>query len=296
MVIVNRRSEVLFYYDISNANPNGDPLDENKPRIDEQTGHNLVTDVRLKRTIRDYLMNFKGYDGIGGKDIFVKEIKTGKGDEIQDGKQRAENFGNDRNKILDHCVDIRLFGGVLPLEGASFTYTGPVQFKMGNSLHEVSTRHIKGTGAFASGKGKDKKTFREEHFVDYSFICFAGIINENAAQKTKLTDEDIKLLLEGMWEGTKCLISRSKFGQQPRLLIKVNYKNGFHIGDLDKSIKLVSSKQDIELRSIADFKIDMTEFSKIINEHKDKIESIEIKKDSNLKIEGLNVNIKELII
>src|SRR3990167_6941889 len=106
MSIINKRSEILFYYDIANANPNGDPLDENKPRIDEQTGFNLVTDVRLKRTIRDYLLEFKGYDGSEGKDIFVRKIKTGKGNEIQDGKQRVEDFSNDENKILGTCIDI----------------------------------------------------------------------------------------------------------------------------------------------------------------------------------------------
>ena len=59
MIELKTRSEILFLYDVKDANPNGDPLDENKPRIDEETGINLVTDVRLKRTIRDYLHSFK---------------------------------------------------------------------------------------------------------------------------------------------------------------------------------------------------------------------------------------------
>ena len=63
-----KRSEIIFIYDVNDGNPNGDPLDENKPRIDEETGINIVTDVRLKRTIRDYLHNFKGLE------IFVREI------------------------------------------------------------------------------------------------------------------------------------------------------------------------------------------------------------------------------
>jgi len=67
---VEDRSELLFIYDLRDGNPNGDPLDENKPRIDEETGVNIVTDVRLKRTIRDYLHDFKG------KEIFVKELCT----------------------------------------------------------------------------------------------------------------------------------------------------------------------------------------------------------------------------
>ncbi|RLF48613.1 MAG: type I-B CRISPR-associated protein Cas7/Csh2, partial [Thermoplasmata archaeon] len=56
MSILKNRHEILFLYDVSWANPNGDPMDENKPRVDEETGINVVTDVRLKRTIRDALM------------------------------------------------------------------------------------------------------------------------------------------------------------------------------------------------------------------------------------------------
>ena len=63
------RSEILFLYDIADANPNGDPLDDNKPRLDEENEINLVTDVRLKRTIRDYLHDFKN------QELFIKEIK-----------------------------------------------------------------------------------------------------------------------------------------------------------------------------------------------------------------------------
>jgi len=56
---IKNRSEILFIYDVKDANPNGDPIDENKPRIDEETGINYVTDVRLKRTVRDYLNGYK---------------------------------------------------------------------------------------------------------------------------------------------------------------------------------------------------------------------------------------------
>ena len=73
MSIVKNRSEILFLYDVTDANPNGDPVDENKPRIDEETGINLVTDVRLKITIRDYLYYYKGLD------VFVLEIREDDG-------------------------------------------------------------------------------------------------------------------------------------------------------------------------------------------------------------------------
>ena len=246
---VKNRSEILFIYDIRDGNPNGDPMDENKPRIDEETGVNLVTDVRLKRTIRDYLHNFKG------QEIFVREIvyDTQNG-YIQDGKKRAKDFEDKAERILNECIDVRLFGGVIPLKEDSITYTGPVQFKMGRSLHRVTMMHIKGTGAFASKEGSKQATFREEDFLPYSLISFYGIINENAAKHTHLTEEDLKLLLEGIWNGTKSLISRSKAGQVPRLLLKVNYsKENYHIGDLDKMMKLVTEIPHENIRDTVRF-------------------------------------------
>ena len=129
---VKNRSEIIFLYDVKDANPNGDPLDENKPRIDEDTGINLVTDVRLKRTIRDYLYNFKSREQI--PDIFVREIEYKEG-KIQDAKLRAEDFLVKDDKklnnatvslaemkeiinynILQKCIDVRLFGVTLPIE------------------------------------------------------------------------------------------------------------------------------------------------------------------------------------
>jgi len=322
--IIKNRSEIVFLYDIKDANPNGDPLDENKPRIDEETGINIVTDVRLKRTIRDYLMNFKGYDGKTDRDIFVREITNEKG-EIQDGKTRAKDFKENKEDILKRCIDVRLFGAVIPLQDKtkkkketatenltstesekvekedskeeSITYTGPVQFRIGRSLHKVETKHIKGTGAFASKEGATQKTFREEDILPYSLISFYGIINENAAKHTNLTEDDVNLLLESMWNGTKNLISRSKAGQMPRLLLKVNYKEkNYHIGDLDKMIKLSSEKNDEQIRDISEITLDASELIKTLNKNKDKIASIEFKVDDrvNIDLNGLDNDIQKI--
>ena len=275
---VKNRSEILFIYDIRDGNPNGDPLDENKPRIDEETGINLVTDVRLKRTIRDYLHDFKG------EEIFVKEVvhdKTTRS--IQTGIQRAGNFDNNAERILNECIDIRLFGGVIPLKEDSITFTGPVQFKIGRSLHRVTMKHIRGTGAFASKEGSKKETFREEDILPYSLILFYGIINENAAKHTHLTEDDIKLLLEGTWNGTKSLITRTKAGQVPRMLLKVNYsKENYHIGDLDKMLKLNTEMPHENIRGTDDFKIDVSGLIKKFAAEKASIKDIEICADDRL--------------
>lgn len=287
--LIKNRSELLFCYDVTDANPNGDPLDENKPRIDEETNINFVTDVRLKRTIRDYFFEHKGYNGENGRDIFVRSKFVNEKDEasgLQDGKLRAKDFGENKDEILESCVDIRLFGGVLPLSGDSITFTGPTQFKIGRSLHKVEMKHIQGTGAFASKPGAKQNTFREEYILPYSFIAFHGIINQNAAKHTHMTTDDEKLLLEGMWLGTKNLISRSKFGQMPRLLVKLNYSTpNFFIGDLDKKIKLVGFDNELKVRSIKDFKVDMSDFVSALNDNSQHIKSVEFFKDSGLNIE-----------
>lgn len=276
---IKNRSEMLFVYDIRDGNPNGDPMDENKPRIDEETGVNLVTDVRLKRTIRDYLYNFKS------QEIFVREIIYDKQNGyIQDGKKRAKDFEDKAERILNECIDIRLFGGVIPLKEDSIIYTGPVQFKMGRSLHRVAMMHIKGTGAFASKEGSKQATFREEDFLPYSLISFYGIINENAAKHTHLTEDDSKLLLEGIWNGTKSLISRSKAGQVPRLLLKVNYsKENYHIGDLDKMMTLVTEMPHENIRDTTDYKLEISELVKKLAAEKGSIKDIEICVDDRIK-------------
>ncbi len=302
MTEVNRRSEIVFLYDIKDGNPNGDPLDENKPRIDEETGINLVTDVRFKRTIRDHLYKFKG------KEIFVREISDENGS-IQDAKMRARDFlmieepldsfetGKHiiNENLLADCIDVRLFGGTVPLElkvkkgnkvdkeTGSITHTGPVQFKIGRSMHKVFMKHFRGTGAFASKEGASQKTFREEDFLPYSLINFYGIINENAAKDTKLSEEDVDLLLDGMWNGTKNLISRSKVGQVPRFLLKVNYKEGnYHIGDLNNLFNLKSDLIDEEIRDISQVRIDVQRLIEVLAKNKEKIDNIQLCSDGSI--------------
>ncbi len=301
------RSELLFLYDLNDANPNGDPLDENKPRIDEETETNIVTDVRLKRTIRDYID--QKYDD----EIFVKEKPSSSGEGIQDAKTRALNFLDDKvyetldeakkdlnESILNSCIDVRLFGATIPLDvkigkknkSGSSIFTGPVQFRMGRSLHKVELTHIKGTGAFASSDGKTQKTFREEYILPYSLIAFYGVVNEVAAEDTHLRDEDVNKLLDAMWNGTKNLITRSKFGQTPRLLLQIEYSEDYYfIGDLNNKICVTHElNNDKEIRKISDVKLDMGKLLENIEKSKDKINKIYYKIDDNVSfVDNLSI-------
>lgn len=303
---IQNRSEILFLYDVKDANPNGDPVDENKPRIDEETGINIVTDVRLKRTIRDYLHDYKG------EEIFVRKEYTPGGKR----KTKEDLFDNyqSQEEVLRRCIDIRLFGGTFALkkdkkekskvetekgentegkgegegEGA-FSITGPVQFKFGRSLHKVDMTYYKGTTIMPSKAGAEQGTFWEKYILPYSLICFYGVVNENATKQSnvdiELTEQDVDLMLEGMWNGTRNLISGSKFGQVPRFLLQVIYKSGkdFHIGELDKFVSLVTDKEGEAIRDVDDFKVEIQPLVDVLKQNADKIEKIRFKYDARME-------------
>jgi len=297
--IIDKRSELLFLYEIENANPNGDPLNENRPRFDDEESKALVSDVRLKRTIRDYWYEYRGYNGENGKDIFVRETKykekvKGKEEEyISDGKRRAVAFKEDKEVVLENCIDIRVFGGVLPLKNDSITFTGPVQFQMGKSLNVVEVITEQGTGAFASGDKKKQATFRTEYKLPYAVLGYNGIINEKAAQYSKMTNDDKDLLKEGIWEGTKNLISRSKFGQIPLLLLDITYNKPFYIGNLRQRLKLnTGDKNEIQIRGTKEFSLDVTDLIAAFKKHEKEIDTIDVRIDDRLVIENDGKQIK----
>jgi CRISPR-associated protein Csh2 len=272
-----KQSEILFLWDVENANPNGDILNDNAPRYDEVSHRALISDVRVKRTIRDDLFDRKN------QEIFVRETASKKGG-INDGKARVQDvIGKEEDVVatlIDKCIDVRAFGGVFPVGGKAYNLTGSIQFKMTKSLHEVKNpTYIKGTGAFASTEGANQKTFREEYILPYALFGTYGVVNGLNSSNTKLTANDVDEVVESLVMGTKNLITRSKMGQYPRFLLKINYKeNGFFIGELDNRIKIakIDNRVDAEsdIRSVDDYTIDMSKIEKLLKKYSDRVESI----------------------
>ena len=290
MPTISQRSELLFLYDCKNCNPNGDPNNGNQPRLHEATRTCLVTDVRLKRTIRDYLME-KGYDGSNpDRDIFIRDEE---GMPVT-GAQRSKSYKN-REEFTQKFIDVRLFGGVSAPGGKTkkgeeskvFNITGPVQFGMGTSLHPVEMNFLKGTGAFATSEGAQQKTFREEYNITYGLIGFHGVINEAAARHTGLTETDVEELTEAMWRGTKGLLSRSKKGHMPRLLVKVDYSEPlFFIGDLLEELDFVG-RENIDFKEVTDvddYTLDVSRLNARLQKYAGKIAKVTIVKDDRLQL------------
>ncbi|MBU4179926.1 MAG: type I-B CRISPR-associated protein Cas7/Csh2, partial [Actinobacteria bacterium] len=226
MTTIKNNSEILFIYDAKMTNPNGDMDNENKPRMDYDTDTNLVSDVRLKRYLRDY------FEKQLGEDIFITE-------NAKDAKDRGTQL-TEANKTHKDLIDARMFGAVFAATGGNDHLTGPVQFNWGYSLNKVELNESSTiTSSFSSGEGVGK-----DYRVKYSVIAFNGAINANTAKGTELSDEDVKIFDKAMINAIPFCRTRSKIGQTPRLYLRIEFSNNkTFLNDLREYIKFQSEDE-----------------------------------------------------
>jgi len=300
---VTNRSEIVFLYDAVDANPNGNPLSgSNRPRIDPQTQQAIVTDVRLKRYLRDQLDD----DGHG---VYIRNVQQ-EGNQFTRGKlledrlksidpddydldddEEATQFRDDVfGEFLGNSVDVRYFGATMAVDTKEVYakhlpdhFTGPVQFSPGKSIHAVNENEEYNslTSVIATQENKQQGGFDlDDHRIQYGLIRFHGLVDEHGAEDTKLTTEDVERLDTLCWRSIKNqTISRSKVGQEPRLYCRVEYGNeSFHLGGLDRDIELNDehSKADEELRTVRDLTLDVGSFVDRLDNARDQIKRIRI--------------------
>ena len=190
MTDVQNRYDFVLIFDVQDGNPNGDPDAGNLPRIDPETGHGIVTDVCLKRKIRNFIQLTKA--GEDGYNIFVKEkailnrliegaYKTLEIDlekDLADGKKRrkkgegqGEEVGRARDQMCKTYFDIRSFGAVLSTGANAGQVRGPVQMTFGRSVDPVVTlehsitRMAVATEAEAEKQGGDNRTMGRKNTI-----------------------------------------------------------------------------------------------------------------------------------
>lgn len=279
-------NEILFLYDAKLANPNGDPDEENRPRMDYERSLNLVSDLRLKRYIRDYLQD-KGHD------IFVRKIE-GKAVTAESRVKELKDFTEDT--ILKELIDVRLFGATMPVKGDNKTFIGPVQFNWGYSLNKVELVEASITSHFATNDKASQGTIGKDYRVKYSLIAFSGVVSGNRAEKTKLTEADLSLLDEAMKHAIPNLATRSKIGQYPRLYLRVEYKDSETIlGDLRDYIKFEAKDENV--RDVKECSLEITELVSKLKSNKDKIDRIIYFADASLliKVDGTVSELSEAL-
>ncbi len=270
------RREFVFLYDIKMGNPNGDP-DENRPRV-LPDGTHYVTDVRLKRFVRDYLKTQTNSETNKPYDILVDTIEsgttnlTGRVAAYLDAQGLSKCEGAELVEILlDAFIDARLFGSSFAFKKQDNwepntqpkTLTGAVQINHGEVLHEAQEVDIHGTSVFASQEDNTQGTFTAYYGLRYALIGFNGIANEHSAKISQMTDEDYEILLRALWNSVRSSgNTRTKTGQVPRLLISVEYNEGeeFQYGMLTDYIKLASANGKTEQKwsGPGDYQLDLS--------------------------------------
>lgn len=295
---IQNRSEIAFVIDAKDTNPNGDPLTaDNEPRIDPVTRQCVVTDVRLKRYLRDQLE----------EDGHVVLIKNPNDDvltreEMYDAveEEMGVSTGNAEpaellKAFVRTAADVRYFGATIALDtdltnDLPDQFEGPVQFNHGRSYHEVArnteskqlaTVIANPDEAEDDGK-KEQGTFAGDHRISYGVIGFGGRINDNAAKDTSLTETDVERLDTLCWRALKNqTVTRSKAGQQPRLYVRVEYEqDGFEIGRLNDRIDVDSELPDDEIRGANDFHLDVSELVTVLSDNKSRVKTLHITADS----------------
>jgi len=268
--------EILYLYDAKMSNPNGNPDDENRPRMDYARDVNLVTDLRLKRYVRDYFL-------MQGKELYVQFIEGKPVTSEARVKNYSKKTGIDYDKLLEDFIDIRLFGATVTAKKDNRSFTGPVQFNWGYSLNSVEIIDAGITSHFSTGEAKKQGAMGRDYRVQYSLLAFSGTISAKRAETTKLMDEDIDALDEAMIKAIPLLATRSKIGQFPRLYLRLEFKNDqTMLKDLRSYLKLESTHQ--EIRNIDEYTVEVGDLKEYLNKEKDKIDKINYFIDGDLKL------------
>ena len=295
---IQNRSEIAFVIDAKDTNPNGDPLTaDNEPRIDPVTGQCVVTDVRLKRYLRDQLVEDGHVVLIANPndDVLTREEMY---DTVEEEMGVSTNEAEPEELLeafVKTAADVRYFGATISLDteladDLPDQFEGPVQFNHGRSYHEVArnteskqlaTVIANEDDSEEDGK-KDQGTFATDNRISYGVIGFGGRINDNAAADTRLTEADVERLDTLLWRSLKNqTVTRSKAGQQPRLYVRAEYEqDGFEIGRLNDRIDVASDLPEDEIRGTRDFHLDVSELVTALADNEARIDTIHVTADN----------------
>ncbi len=218
MTAISKRYEFVYLFDVENGNPNGDPDAGNLPRIDPETGHGLVTDVCLKRKVRNYVEIVKQNET--GHKIYVKEKavlnrqneKAYKKLNIPQVPKKLPKKEEDAMRITrwmcDNFFDVRTFGAVMTTEVNCGQVRGPVQFNFAKSVEPIMPQEVSITRMAVTNErdlGKER-TMGRKHIVPCGLYRAEGYISAHLAigeKGTGFSEEDLELVwqsLENMFD------------------------------------------------------------------------------------------------
>lgn len=215
MAKLEKRYDFVLYFDVKDGNPNGDPDAGNLPRIDAETGNGIVTDVCIKRKVRNFVQLTKGNET--GYDIFVKEkaVLNNEIDEMykelgikanskEKTKAKGEEVEKGRAAMCKKFYDIRTFGAVLSTGANAGQVRGPVQLTFARSVEPIVsfehsiTRMAVTSEEESEKQGGDNRTMGRKYTVPYGLYKAYGFVSPHFASSTGFSTEDLDLLWEAL--------------------------------------------------------------------------------------------------
>lgn len=204
---LKNRIDFVYIFDVQDGNPNGDPDAGNLPRIDAETGLGLVTDVCLKRKVRNYVQVAKGLSD--GYDIFIKEKavlntlidKAHDDSEVKVAKDKTEAA---RKYMCKNYYDIRTFGAVMSTGKNAGQVRGAVQMTFARSVDTIATaehsitRMAVATEKESEKQNGDNRTMGRKATVPYGLYVCHGFISANLAQQTGFSEEDLEIFWDAL--------------------------------------------------------------------------------------------------
>jgi CRISPR-associated protein Csd2 len=268
---IKNRYDFLMLFDVENGNPNGDPDAGNMPRTDPETGHGIVTDVCIKRKIRNYVELVK--EGEGGYNILIKgnkslnskfkeayeanNLKTG-----QKGKN-TEDVKTAQQYICANYFDVRTFGAVMSTgDDPCGIVRGPVQLNFARSIDPVSTNEITITRqAVTSDKDFENKQTEmgKKSFVSYGLYKAEGYVSAALAQKvTGFSEDDLELL----WSAIINMFENDHSAARGKMCLRKLYvfKHDSALGNAPSNVlfdKISVNKNTAIPRSFSDYDIEV---------------------------------------
>lgn len=235
--VIKNRYDFVYLFDVKDGNPNGDPDQANLPRVDAENQEGLVTDVCIKRKVRNYVQ--LKYNLTPPYDIFIRQGNI-LGKIIDDIKiQQEKNVEKAQKKINELYYDVRTFGGVLSVgkEGGAGTVRGPVQFTFARSEDRIYQAEHSITRLCVTTEEEAKKQEKREHAstfgrkatVPYALYRMHGFISAIDAQKTGFSEDDLTLLWEALINAFEHDRAAARGEMNPRKLIV--FKHASHIGN-----------------------------------------------------------------
>ena len=269
---LKNRIDFIYIFDVKDGNPNGDPDAGNLPRVDAETGMGLVTDVCLKRKVRNYVQVVK--DCSYGYDIFIKEkavlntlIDESNEDDTVKAKDAKDKTSAARDVMCRKFFDVRTFGAVMSTGKNAGQVRGPIQLTFARSVDPITTsehsitRMAVATEKEAEKQGGDNRTMGRKATIPYGLYICHGFISANLAKQTGFSDEDLALF----WDALKNMFdvdrSAARGLMSAQKLIVFKHDSVLGNAPANKLFDLVKIEKKCEgvARSFADYTVTISD-------------------------------------